>query len=842
MAHPSGLAHLAGVIGPKESRRHVENGGWIGRSKEGFGGMAGFRIKQLSTPAVKYGLALTLILGISLFLRISLAYDNVFVGDHVEFQENDPWYHMRLVENLVHHFPHRIVFDPYALYPRGQTIAIGPFFDVLLGFFIWIIGLGSPSKALIDTVGAYFPAVLGALATIPVYFIGRELFTRNVGLLAAALMAILPGGWLTRSLLGFTDHHVAETLLSALTMLGLILAVKSANRNGLSFSSLKQRDWAKLKPPLLYSLLSGIALGCYLLTWIAGSFIVFIILSWIAVQFILDHLKSRSTDYLCIIGLPGFLIALLMVLPILGQTPMTEFHVASLLIGLLICPMLSALSSMLTRRKMNRWYFLVALAGLGGVGLSVFYLVAPGLLESLLANLRRFMPDEKGLTVSEVKPLLLMKGSFSLSPVWDEFTTSFFLALISLIIIAYLVIKEGAPEKTLLLVWSAITFMATLGQNRFTYYLVVSVALLSAYLCGKALEWASFRKPDAKLQPGGDDQENHQRRGVRSRYARPRFVFVVIVIFFLVYYPNSAPAIRTAKQDLGPQPDFYYSLVWMRENTPDPFGDPNFYFQRYQKPAAGHGYDFPPSAYGVMCWWDYGYWIINIAHRLPNANPTQAGARDAGLFFTAQDEASANQWLDRVGSRYVIADGSLPAWHLPEGTSIYGKFHAMPAWAGESPSQFFEQYFLRTPTGKRVSGYLYYPKYFTSMCSRLCLFGGQAVVPHDSTWVIAYAEKTDLEGRFYKEMSSAKKFATYEEAQSYLASQPAANHRIVSLNPFVSCVPLEALKRYKLVYKSPTAIFSPDHSPSKLLPPQHEIPQVQIFEYLPEPSPTRTEP
>jgi hypothetical protein len=64
----------------------------------------------------------------------------------------------------------------------------------------------------------------------------------------------------------------------------------------------------------------------------------------------------------------------------------------------------------------------------------------------------------------------------------------------------------------------------------------------------------------------------------------------------------------------------------------------------------------------------------------------------------------------------------------------------------------------------------------------------------------------------------------------------------VSLNPFVSCVPLEALKRYKLVYKSPTAIFSPDHSPSKLLPPQHEIPQVQIFEYLPEPSPTRTEP
>ena len=32
---------------------------------------------------------------------------------------------------------------------------------------------------MIETLGAYFPAILGALVTVPVYFIGKELFSRK---------------------------------------------------------------------------------------------------------------------------------------------------------------------------------------------------------------------------------------------------------------------------------------------------------------------------------------------------------------------------------------------------------------------------------------------------------------------------------------------------------------------------------------------------------------------------------------------------------------------------------------------------------------------------------------
>jgi len=62
-----------------------------------------------------------------------------------------------------------------------------------------------------------------------VYFIGKHLHNRGTGLLAALIIATLPGQFLSRSLLGFTDHHVAETLFSTATILFLMLALRTSH-------------------------------------------------------------------------------------------------------------------------------------------------------------------------------------------------------------------------------------------------------------------------------------------------------------------------------------------------------------------------------------------------------------------------------------------------------------------------------------------------------------------------------------------------------------------------------------------------------------------------------------
>jgi hypothetical protein len=47
----------------------------------------------------------------------------VFQSGFVDFQEGDAWYHVRVAENLVRHFPFRIGVDPYLTYGRVQPIA-----------------------------------------------------------------------------------------------------------------------------------------------------------------------------------------------------------------------------------------------------------------------------------------------------------------------------------------------------------------------------------------------------------------------------------------------------------------------------------------------------------------------------------------------------------------------------------------------------------------------------------------------------------------------------------------------------------------------------------------------
>ena len=134
----------------------------------------------------------------ALCLRICLPYDQVFGSDWIKFTGVDAYYHMRVVDNLVHNFPQAMIVDPYFIYPVGSIGGVIHFFDWLLTAIIWVIGLGSPTQHTIDVVGAYFPAVLGALTVIPVYFIGKELFGRWAGMLSAGLLAVLPGEFLGR--------------------------------------------------------------------------------------------------------------------------------------------------------------------------------------------------------------------------------------------------------------------------------------------------------------------------------------------------------------------------------------------------------------------------------------------------------------------------------------------------------------------------------------------------------------------------------------------------------------------------------------------------------------------
>ena len=776
------------------------------------------RIRRFKlSPAAIAGIIVAALCGIALFIRIYFPYDQVFSGGSVWFTD-DAWYHMRLVENLIQHFPHRIYFEAYTYYPHGTVVPWPPFYDWLMAGAALIIGLGHPSQHLVETVVAFTPAILGALTVIPVYFIGKELFNRWVGVISAAILVVLPSEFLSRSLLGFTDHHVAEVLFSSVTILFLIMAVKRAREREISFSHLVNKDWSVIKKPLIYTLLAGVFLGIYLLTWVGGLMLVFIIFAYLGIQFIVDHLRGKSTDYLCIIGVLTFAIASIMAIPFLPETAIGTISRVSLVIAILVPLGLSGVSRFMAGKAFFKpVYYPLALLGIAGVSLLIFWLIDPSLFHSMLLQFGVFTPGARGLTIQEVRPLDVQMA-------WSDFTTSFFIGFIGLGLLIYRAVKERSADKTLFLVWCVVMLVATFGQRRFCYYFAVNAALLTGYFSWRVLDFAGLRKlltkpkefvsaytTRKKKKKAKATEKVSQRRFLQPRATWIKVIGAGIAIFLLVFFPNISPQAGfplgklEVAASMGPvriDPDWYTALVWLRNNTPEPFDDPDYYYQLYEAPPSGEDYNYPETAYGIMSWWDYGHWITRVGRRIPIANPFQAGATIAGKYLTSQNQTSANQIMDELGAEYVMIDYAMPV----------GKFYAMVTWAGENESDFYDVYYAPTGDGTLQPVRLFYPAYYNSTVVRLYNFNGEAVVPaENATIVISYMDQVDRQGMGYKEITGSWSFSTYEEARDFISSNASENYKIIAVDSFKSPVPLEKLEHYQLVYATsspyPVKIF-----------------------------------
>jgi dolichyl-diphosphooligosaccharide--protein glycosyltransferase len=336
------------------------------------------------SPGLIAGIILALLCLLALFIRVFFPYEQVFGGELIKFTGVDAYFQMRLVDSIIYNFPQFSNFDPYSLYPSGIRIENFPFFNWLLASIIWLISLGSPTQHTIDVVGVYFPAVLATLTLIPVYVIGKELFSHRAGLLAAALLAVIPGEFMGRSILGFTDHHVAEILFTTTAIMFLVMAVKVSQERGLTFSQIRHWEWTTVAKPIVYSLLCGVFLGMYLITWIGGLFFVFIFAAFFVVQFFVDHLRRQSTDYLAIISVTIFFIAMIIYSLVWHEASYLPFTLVPLGAAVLTFILLNVISRWMASRGMKPAYYPLSLIGAGlVVGIILYF--ASGFASMMLA-------------------------------------------------------------------------------------------------------------------------------------------------------------------------------------------------------------------------------------------------------------------------------------------------------------------------------------------------------------------------------------------------------------------------------------------------------------------------
>jgi oligosaccharyl transferase (archaeosortase A-associated) len=766
-------------------------------------------MKRQNFEIIICAVLLVLIFAISLGLRISVPWNEVFGGSTVKMTDNDAYFYVRLMDNLCAHFPTLGNFDPYYSYPSGKDLAGQPlFFVYCMGFFAWLLGGGAPSQHTVDLAAAYFPAVAGALLVFPVFLIARTLFNKWAGLAAALLITLMPGEFLVRTLLGNADSHIIEILFTTLFMLFLLLGVNKGRE--LKFNPPRDIDRRGAALLMVYLALAGLCLGIYIASWVGAVLFVLISLVWLALQFISDHLRKVDTIYLGVCGVLVYTLALLVALPA-GPGLLTA---AALSISIFVALALSVLSLLMAKRGLKAVNFFYAVAGLAAVSILALLIIMPGIVNYLQTTLAELT----GKGIAETQPLLTQDGKFTLGPVWGNYTAGSLLALAALVIVCYRAIKNGKHGMLLLATWSIIILIATLAMRRFAYYLAVDIAVLSGLSCWLILESCGFREAavvEKSAAPARKDINKPARKDKRKPAAATAnyglMAVGVVVVLMLTIYPNTGPLpggdrpfFDVATRALSAPSDAWCdSLKWLSEKSPEPFGDARYYYQAYSG-------EHRQAAYSVLTWWDYGYWVTRIGKRVPVCNPGDQ-LKGEEKYFTELNPEQAAAMGAKWNARYLIVDDYMVNWQKG--------FKAIAYAAGKPQSLYYEIYYRQQNEGL-AQALLYYPEYYQTMAVRLYCFEGKKYVPQE-TAVISWEPQSGADGRPVKLITGLKSFRSYADAADFISAQKSGNWRVVGKDPLVSPVPLVALPGYSTAY----------NSSQKSKPGSTETSSVKIFEY-----------
>ena len=638
------------------------------------------------------------------YIRVR-TYGNFLIDGTVYFSGNDAWYHLRQVQYTVAHFPRRMPFDPWTGYPVGTLSGqFGTLYDQLVALVALVIGLGSPTEQQVAMTLLVAPAVFGALVAVPTYLVARELADRTTGAVAVVILALLPGTFLRRGLVGFADHNVVEPLFMTLALWALMVSLRVANGADIDLAAVRTRRWEVLTPALRWGGLAGVATVLYLWVWPPGVLLLGIVAIAVVVMGVTDILADRAdlrrlTPLAAAMAVVVVFTALRIEEPglsVTGSTLLQPLAAVGVLAGAVVVT-----GVMLLRREQS-WSprvgvgVLVA-AALGGIGLLA--LVAPSIYQTIsgsFLNIVGFGSSATARTIGEAQPFI--RGN-AVAPIIQEYGLTFFVAaaaviwllagpllrsgtpeqlglvvgglsltgiilavpglpaavgslvgvpgalvgfaVVALLFIVGVALADHPPERILFLVWIGIITAATFTQVRFNYYLAPGVAVLTGLLLVRL----------ARSELLGLTRL----RSVRdiSGYQ----VLTIGAVLLLVLAPVLAVPITVggattqtaleASGNNGPGPVVVWdeSLSWLATETPAP-GALGGADNAESLPYLGtfpytDDFAYPEGSYGVMSWWDYGHWITVLGERIPHANPFQQHATQAANFLLADSEAAS---------------------------------------------------------------------------------------------------------------------------------------------------------------------------------------------------------
>ena len=580
--------------------------------------------------------------------------DGTTVSDKFYLSGPDPYYNMRLVETTLEtgKYPYYSYNDPILNYPLGKTGGRAPLMNMLaIGFSKLLYPFTNDADAIGYSM-QFVPALFGALLVFPVYFIGKSLFGKKEGLIAALLVAVIPIhiGSGHGSAYALFDHDSLNLLLFFFTFLFLIKSIQDKNSTR----------------SLLFAILSGISAAALSMIWVEARFLYTVIGLYAVVQILIDIItKKISFNFvrnMSVILFTGYLVSLPVIFTKSGQF---EVDLTLILGGIVL---LFGLFALALKKYKIPWVLSLPVIAVGSVsGLLVLYFINP-IRESLpfLSPLSKISEviygtgiygDKVSETIAEASTYSISRSVMSYGP------GIYWIAWLGFVLLIILYLKTPSRKDYLFFVsifFINIWLSSTAG--RFLNDMVPVIAILAGWIIWFVVDKIDYKQMIRNIRNTGGGL-----RGVRKGFKIYHLLGIFFVVF-LVMMPNTflsldaaIPAGVVTKNGTSSMKIDYMGY----SDSDGAFGSGSYKEQYWvnalswlSKQDANINDSTKRPAF--ISWWDYGFYESAVGKHPTVADNFQSGIPPAANFHTSIGEKEAIAvWVVRLMEGNLYHNGKI---------------------------------------------------------------------------------------------------------------------------------------------------------------------------------------
>jgi dolichyl-diphosphooligosaccharide--protein glycosyltransferase len=632
------------------------------RFSKGLGSLGKLRIKT-SHGAILTISALLLIAFVAFTIRILPLRWEIQTGA-LHLSEFDPYYQFSLTKYMTDnglispYWPTKWV-DTQRWYPDGINMGVSypalPFTTALLFDATRILGFN------FDLMGfcSLIPAIMGTIAVMILYFLGKDIGGKPVGLLSALFLA-LNSSYIQRTSLGFFDTEVVG-VVSLLAFSFLFLRAIEDDR--------------PITSTVKYSLGSAAALAYFVLGWGAAYYLIGLTVLFVFVLLLLKRYSRRLLlAYSLTFGL-GLLVA------VSTQTEVTpSYMISSAVLPVAGMFILLCLAEIVRNLTSARDKFMFAIASFAIIIGGFVALSSLGFMGSIAGKFVTVLDP----FIRETNPLVESVAEHRITA-WGSMYYDLGIVILFFAVGLFFVARNLTTKNLFLLIFGITSVYFAASMVRLLILLAPAFAMLASMgIIGISKPFVELLKEPPRLNVKKKFGLEH----VGKEFSGAAIFLIFIVLMTnLAFAPQTGGVPKVYRQSYSPVTITAGSLSIIPNEPVREWLDMLQYVNNFQN-----------SNIVVCSWWDYGYWLSllgNVTTLADNATINATQIENIGFSFMANESNSLNM-LKKYNVQYVLvfvtidANGAWIDWAGGDN----GKWTWMAKISGNARQRFIDQGFI----------------------------------------------------------------------------------------------------------------------------------------------------